>query len=464
MNKENPPTRLASRIFALLKRIASCATAFIILATTAAHAAEDDARIKQLTAAYRASGQALFARLAAEPGNIVFSPYSVGTAMAMAFAGAGGDTAAEMARVLRLGMNRADVDAANGALIKILNGYDRSAAPPACPAGMTWNGKDCEGPAAAGRCPVDMRKDAERCVGAPTHVAASAKLAVANALMLPGQGDAIKAEYRALVRDQYAAEVFTGARLADVNGWVSKKTEGKIAKILDDLDPNTAAVLLNAVYFKAHWAATFGKSATRDQPFSLTAATNAQVPMMRQTGPYAVTARPGYRAIALPYDIDALAMVVVLPNEVEGLAEVARRLDGEELAALFSALAAEPTRPVALELPRFKTGFKASLIRSFEALGMRLAFDRARADFSAMAAREPLMISDIVHRAVIDVMEEGTEAAAATAVVMAARGAPRRPQEPEPFRVDRPFLFAIVDRATGAVLFAGRITDPREGK
>src|ERR1051326_995173 len=211
MNKENPPPGLAplpplpaarfarggresaqaSRIFAILKRIASCATAFIILATTAAHAAEDDARIKQLTAAYRASGQALFARLAAEPGNIVFSPYSVGTAMAMAFAGAGGDTAAEMARVLRLGMNRADVDAANGALIKILNGYDRSAAPPACTAGMTWNGKDCEGPAAAGRCPVDMRKDAERRVGAPTHVAASAKLAGAHALMLPGQGDAI---------------------------------------------------------------------------------------------------------------------------------------------------------------------------------------------------------------------------------------------------------------------------------
>jgi leukocyte elastase inhibitor len=437
--------------------------ALALLATTAAHA-EDDARIKQLTAAYRASGQALFARLAAEPGNIVFSPYSIGTAMAMAFAGAGGDTAAEMAKVLRLRMDRADVDAANGALLKILNGYDHSAAPPECSAGMTWSGKNCEGPSPGGRCPASMRKDGERCIGAPVHVAASAKLAVANALMLPGQGDAIKAEYRTLVRDQYAAEVFTGARLEDVNGWVAKKTDGKIAKILDRLDPNAAAVLLNAVYFKAHWAATFSKSATRDQPFSLSAGKNVPVPTMRQTGPYAVVARPGYRAIALPYDIDQLAMVVVLPDAVDGLADVSRRLDGEELAALFAALAAEPTRPVALELPRFKTSFGASLMRPFEALGMHLAFDRARADFSLMAAREPLAIGDVVHRAVIDVMEDGTEAAAATAVVMITRSGPRRPQDPEPFRVDRPFLFSIVDRATGAVLFAGRITDPRESK
>jgi serpin B len=445
----------------MLKQIAA-ATALALL-TTAASAAEDDARIKQLTAAYRASGQALFAQLAAAPGNIVFSPYSIGTAMAMALAGARGDTEAEMAEVLRLRMSRADVDAANGALIKILNGYDHSAAPPECNAGMSWNGKSCEGPA-AGRCPTKMRKDGERCVGAPIHVAASAKLAVANALMLPGGGETIRDDYRALVREQYAAEIFTGARLEDVNGWVAKRTEGKIPKILAKLDPKAAAVLLNAVYFKAHWAATFSKSATRDGPFSLTAAQTVQTPMMRRTGQYAVTARPSYRAIALPYDIDQLAMIVVLPNEIEGLADVARRLDGEELAALFAALAAEPPRPVLLELPRFKTSFTASLRRPFEALGMHLAFDRARADFSAMAAQGPLVIDDILHRAVIDVMEEGTEAAAATAVVMMPRSAAPRPQEPEPFRVDRPFLFSIVDRATGAVLFAGRIMDPREGK
>src|SRR5262249_35382467 len=279
----------------------------------------------------------------------------------------------------------------------------------------------------------------------------------------PGQGEKIAAAYRTLVRDQYAAEVFTGARLEDVNGWVAKRTEGKIAKILDRLDPDTAAVLLNAVYFKAHWAVTFSKSATRDQPFSLSAGKNVPVPTMRQTGQYAVVARPGYRAIAMPYDVDQLAMVGVLPDEVEGLSDVSRRPHGEELAALFAALTAEPTRPGALELPRFKTSFGARLRPAFEALGMHLAFDRARADFSVMAAREPLAIGDVLHRAVIDVMEDGTEAAAATAVVMLSRSGPRRPQEPEPFRVDRPFLFSIVDRLTGAVLFAGRITDPLRG-
>ena len=448
----------------MLKQIAA-ALALALVAATAAGAAQDDAQVKQLAAAYRTSGQELFAGLASKPGNIVFSPYSIGTAMAMALAGAGGDTATEMAKVLRLRMDRADVDAANGALIKILNGYDHSATSPQCGAGATWNGNRCEAPAAdGGRCPGGTRKDGERCVGAPIRIPASVKLAVANALMLPGKGGQISAQYQALVRDKYAAEVFAGARLEDVNGWVSKKTESKIPKILERLDDNAAAVLLNAAYFKAHWAATFSKSATTDAPFSLSAAKKVQAPTMRQTGHYAVTARPGYRAITLPYDVPELAMVIVLPDEVDGLAQVARRLDGDELAAVFAALAAERARLVALELPRFKTSFGASLKPAFEALGMRLAFDRDRADFSVMAAQGPLMIGDIVHRAVIDVMEDGTEAAAATAVVMVARSARQQPEKPEPFRVDRPFLFYILDRPTGTILFAGRIMDPREGK
>jgi serpin B len=394
----------------------------LAVAMPCAAVAADNAAVKELTQAYNASGQQLYARFAAAPGNIVLSPYSIGTAMAMALTGARGDTEAEMARVLQLRLARADVDAANGALIKILNGYDRREAP-------------------------------------------SAKLAVANALMLPGTGEKVGAGYRALVRDNYAADIFAGATLDDVNGWVSKKTEGKIDKILEKLKPETAAVLLNAVYFKAHWAATFSRSATSDGPFNLTASQQVQVPMMGRTGRYALAARPGYRAIGLPYDVAALEMIVVLPNDVDGLAQVAGRLDADELAALIAAVAAEPARPVALELPRFKTSFRADLKAAFQALGMREAFDDQRADFSGMTGRPvsqgPLKIGEIAHRAVIDVMEDGTEAAAATAVVMMPRSMPARPQPPEPFRVDRPFLFYIVDHATGAVLFAGRIVDPR---
>jgi serpin B len=458
----------ASRLLRMRSEISFVAALAVVAATVLPAAAQDDAHIKQLTQAYNASGQQLFARFAATPGNIVFSPYSVGTAMAIALAGARGDTETEMTKVLQHHLGRADIDAANGALLKILNGYDHSATSPTCATGMSWTGNRCEGPPSAdGRCPAMARKrEGERCVGDPTNVPASAKLAAANALMLPGKGEQVGPGYRALVRDRYAADVFEGATLEDVNGWVSKKTEGKIPKILERLDPDAAAVLLNAVYFKAHWAATFSRSATREEAFSLTSSRKVQVPMMRQNGKFPVAARPGYRAIGLPYDVDELQMIVVLPNDVDGLAQVAGRLDADELAALIAAVAAEPARPVALELPRFKTSFRADLKAAFEALGMHEAFDDHRADFSGMTGRPvsqgPLKIGKIVHRSVIDVMEDGTEAAAATAVVMMPRSAAARPQPPEPFRVDHPFLFYIVDHATGAVLFAGRIVDPRE--
>jgi serpin B len=398
---------------------AATIAALAAVASPSAADAQDAAQIKQLTQAYSASGQQLFARFAAAPGNIVFSPTSVGTALTMALAGARGSTETEMAKVLQHRLGRADIDAANGDLLKVLNGYDKSTAP-------------------------------------------SARLVSANALMLPGKGEYVSADYRTLVTDKYAAEIFEGVKLDDVNGWVSKKTEGKIPRLLEKLNPETAAVLLNAVYFKAHWAATFSKSATGNEAFSLTSSRKVQAPMMQRTGKYAVAARPGYRAIGLPYDVDGLAMIVVLPNDVDGLAGVAGRLDATELAALFSAVEAEPARPVALALPKFKTSFSADLKAAFRQLGMNEAFDKTRADFGGMTGRPAgLYIEEIVHRAVIEVMEDGTEAAAATAVIMMPRSAAARPQQPEPFRVDHPFLFYIVDHATGAVLFEGRVVDPR---
>jgi serine protease inhibitor len=385
-------------------------------------AAQDAGRIKQLTQAYSASGQQLFGRFAAASGNIVFSPYSVGTAMAMALAGARGNTETEMAKVLQLHLSRADIDTANGDVLKVLNGYDKSAPP-------------------------------------------SARVVSANALMLPGKGAQVSAGYRALLQDRYAAEIFDGVKLEDVNGWVSRKTEGKIDKMLDRLDPDTAAVLLNAIYFKAHWAAAFSKPATRDEAFSLTSSRTVQAPMMRQNAKFSVVTRPGYRAIGLPYDVDALEMIVVLPDDVDGLAAVAARLDAAELAALVAAVEAEPVRLVALTLPRFKTSFKADLKATFRQLGMNDAFDDRRADFSGMTGRPEsqgaLKIDEIIHRAVIEVMEDGTEAAAATAVIMMPRSAVARPAPPEPFQVDHPFLFYIVDHPTGAILFEGRIVDPR---
>jgi serpin B len=153
-------------------------------------------------------------------------------------------------------------------------------------------------------------------------------------------------------------------------------------------------------------------------------------------------------------------MVVVLPDDVGGAEKLAGALDGPALATLFRDLAER--RNVELTLPRFKTSFRAQLGETFQRAGMRRAFDPNLADFSGMTGRalvqSPFAVSDVVHRAVIEVTEEGTEAAAATAVAMTRASVP---DHVEPFVVDRPFLFYIVDQATGAILFQGRISDPR---
>jgi serpin B len=429
--------------------------------------ARDTAQVQALTQAYNASGQGLFQRFAAAPGNIVLSPYSVGTAMAMALSGARGATEVQMAAVLKHRLPRAEIDAANSAALAILNGYDRSKTPPTCPADMGLNGTQCEtGLPANGQCRFPLRREGDQCVGAAT-LPPSVKLLAANALMLTKRGDLVSPEYVALLKDKYAAEVFQNAGLDEINGWVNRKTEGKIDKILDMLDPDSAAVLLNAVYFRARWSSPFDKIFTKDDAFNLSATQMVQVPMMRQTRRYATVARPGYRAVRLPYEISALGMVIVLPDQVDGLGQVSRSIEVDEPSALFAALH-EPRadKLVALSMPRFKAAFKAELVAPFRQAGMTLSFED-KADFSGMTGRPPpadgVRISQIVHRALIEVAEESTEAAAATAIgVATVSAAPVRPEQPEVIRVDRPFLFYVIDDATGAVLFQGRITDPRQ--
>jgi serpin B len=242
-----------------------------------------------------------------------------------------------------------------------------------------------------------------------------------------------------------------------VNGWVRKRTGGKIDSILDRLDPATALVLIDAIYFKAPWRRAFDVKATRYEPFHLREG-EVSVPMMHRRGYYAVAQREGYRAIRLPYSGERMSMIVMLPDA--GTGEIVRRLDDHEMRRLLEALRAP--EEVELSLPRFKAGFAADLVRPFQEMGMRRAFDPRTADFSGMTqpqAEEPLAIGEIRHRAIIEVTEQGTEAAAATgigAVVTSVR------PPPEEFRVDRPFVFAIVDNETGAILFAGRIADPRQ--
>jgi serpin B len=331
-----------------------------------------------LTDAYNASGRELFGELLGSPGNIVLSPYSIGSAISMVQSGARGETARQMLSVLKHTLSQPDIDAANADVLATLNSYDRSAVPPTCPAGMQLIGARCRvSPMAGGWCPPGMQREGVQCMGGATF-SPSAKLLVANELVLPKPG-AVAADYASLLKDKYAAELFDNTRLADVNAWVARKTEGKIDKIVDQADRAVdAVIILNAVYFKSRWASPFDEKRTKSEPFHLSSTEQFQVSMMNQTGPYALVARQGYRAIRLPYAIESLAM---------GLGAVARSIDVKEQAALLTALRTTVTPTVVLALPRFKVESDVNLIPPLQQAGMKLAFDGDRADFSGMTGK-----------------------------------------------------------------------------
>jgi serpin B len=415
-----------------------------------------------LTAAYNASAQDLFGSLAAAPGNIVISPYSIGTAMAMALSGARGETATQMHAVLKQTLPRSAMELANASVLATLNGYDKSAAAPVCPAGTRVDGGMCRGPRATdGHCPSPLQLQGKKCIG-PAQVAPSAKLVAANALMLTEFGGKVAPDYAVLLKQNYAAEIFKHAQLDEINGWVKRKTAGKIDRILNQIDPSSAAILLNAVYFKAAWQSAFAKLETQDEAFHLTPTDKVQVPTMHQVRSFAVLARPGFQAIRLPYAVSSLSLIVVVPDRVDGVSEIASRLDAGELPQVLAAISRASLTRVSLALPRFTASFKADLVPPFQAAGMSLPFDRQRADFGGMTG-EPgsqgrLKIGQIAHCAMIEVDETGTQAAGATAIEIMPMSALQLPQR---FWVDRPFLFYLVDDASGAILFEGRISDPR---
>jgi serpin B len=366
-----------------------------------------------LIVAYNRCGQQLFRAFSKEPGNIVLSPYSIGTAMTMMLAGARGETASEMAKVLGLQLSREMIDGANAAALGSLRKIP----------------------------------------------SARSQMYIANALMLTKRGTIISEDYVSLLRKTYAAEIFRGTDLAKVNGWVKEKTGGKIDSIANRFDQKTALVLLDAIYFKARWRQAFDAHTTKNEPFHRPGG-EIQVPMMHVLSDFAVVERSGYRAIRLPFASADVAMIVMLPNA--DIADVVGLLDDDEMQSLLGAFRTAP-QPVSLSLPRFHAHFEASLVEPFIAIGMRLPFDAALADFSGITGMPPsvvpLQIDQIMHRAVIDVAEEGAEAAAVTSVEVKIISA--MPQSVNIFRIDRPFAFAIVDQKTGAVLFEGQVVDPR---
>lgn len=351
----------------------------------------------------------MYQELGVSDGNLFFSPYSISSAVGMTYAGARGTTAGEMKSVLQFSL-------------------DQSALPPAF-----------------------KRLNREL---AATANKTGQKLNIANGLVLTG-GD-VSGEFKATLKDYFAAEIFAGG-LDKINGWVKRKTEGKIETILEELDPNSVCVLLNAIYFKGTWASQFQKSSTHDAPFKQAAGKQVTVPMMYQKNDFKLLAEKDFQAVSLPYRGKSLSMVVLLPRTMDGLAALEKQLSDQSLAGWLAKLDAQPDQKIELFLPRFKLETKYDLKSPFTRMGMKEAFLPGKADFRGMGwPKGRLYISQIKHKAFVEVNEEGTEAAAATAVEMATKSIRQYPV----FRADHPFLCLIRDNKSGSILFMGRIVNP----
>ncbi|MFN2292466.1 MAG: serpin family protein [Anaerolineae bacterium] len=381
----------------------------------------DPAGLTQLVDGNSAFAFELYQLLREQEGNLFYSPYSVSVALAMTYAGARGETAAQMAETLHFDLSQEQLHPAFEALAQIL---------------------------------ASRGEDAEDREGEPF------RLSVANALW--GQeGYRFLPTFLALVDRHYGGGLrsvdFVGApeqARQTINGWVEDETEGRIQDLIPAglIDALTRLVLTNAIYFNAAWAEPFEPDMTENGPFYLLDGDAVNVPLMRQTSSLPYYAGEGYQAVELPYDGRELSMVILLPEQ-GGLEAFEDSLDAEQVAAIIENLGHEQ---VALAMPRFEFDAEFSLKDSLSALGMPQAFSEA-ADFSGMTGNRELFISEVVHKAFVSVDEAGTEAAAATAVVMKLGAAPA---EPIQVTLDHPFLFLIRDVQTGTVLFLGRVVDP----
>lgn len=348
--------------------------------------------------------------------NVLISPVSLSMALTMTYNGAAGDTLTAMQDALELsGYTPKQASVANCALMQSLE----KAAP-------------------------------------------DVKLSIANSLWAR-KGIEFKPAFLQANKQYFKAEVrktrFGPEAAAQINSWVKSKTNGKIPEIVQKIPGDMILYLINAVYFKGDWTYPFDKDRTSDGPFTLADGSKITVPMMWRNGGYAYYAGDGFQAISLPYGKERMRMYVFLPKEPNGLPDLVGKLDAKTWDMWVRGF---KTETVNLSMPRFKIEYKAAdeMKAALKAMGMGVAFDPARADFSNMAqiAGQNVFISEVVHKTFLDVNEAGTEAAAATSVGMAMTAAPMQPIR---MVVDHPFLCAIVDSETGAVLFVGAIMNPK---
>lgn len=360
----------------------------------------------------------LYHQLRWSEGNLFLSPYGISAALAMAHAGARGNTETQMARALRYTLRQESLHPAfaelGSGLAKLQEGG---------------------------------------------HI----KLSTANSVW-PQQGYPLLDGYLSLIKRHYGVSV-TPLHYSDapeaaretINRWVDKRTDHKIKNLIQPgvLGVLTRLVIVNAIYFGGEWACKFQASLTKNEPFLISPGMSVQVSLMKQEGEFRYGESESIQVLELPYLSKTLSMLILLPREKDGLKHLEHSLSVENLARWRNALREEQ---VEVFLPRFRMTCTFRLDKALSAMGMADAFIESKADFSGMDGRPGwLYLGAVLHKTYVDVNEEGTEAAAATLAMAKPTAAPGQPPV---FRADHPFLFAICETRSGTLLFLGRLTDP----
>jgi len=386
--------------------------AIVLPARTAA-----GADMKPLVEGNTAFALELYGKLQSQDGNLAFSPYSISSALAMTCSGARGETARQMEQVLHFDQSHGDLSQLVGQLNKTVR-------------------------AAKG----------------------GNELSIANSIW-PQRQYLLRPDFLRLLKQDYGATVTPldyvhnaeQARVT-INRWVDGQTQHKINEIIGPgvLDDMTRMVLVNAIYFKGKWATPFPKDATSSDRFYPRPDTHIRVPFMHVSDTFRYGEDDQLQWISLPYKGDKLEMLILLPRDRDGIGQLENDLNTTNLSWWMSNMGVEQ---VEVALPKFKITSEFGLADTLRAMGMEDAFNPTNADFSGMDGRRHwLYISAVLHKAYVDVYEKGTEAAAATAVMMEAAGIPPAPNRQ--FRADHPFIFMIRDSTTGTILFLGRVTRP----
>jgi serpin B len=363
----------------------------------------------------------LYQALKQGDGNLFYSPYSISLALAMTYAGARGETAQQMADTLHFLLSQDNLHPAFNSLAAELEKRGEGA-----------KGKDDEG----------------------------FRLNVANAIW--GQKDyKFLASYLDVLAENYGA----GLRTLDfvnepeksrvtINDWVSEQTEGRIKDLIPEgvIDVMTRLILTNAIYFNAAWEYPFSEDMTADGTFNLLDGSQVTIPMMKQSESFGYAEGSGYQAVELKYDKGELSMVILLP-EAGNFEAFENTLDAQRLNDIIKNL---QTAEVNLTMPKFEFDSEFNLKNTLSGMGMPVAFSNS-ADFSGMTGNPELYIDEVIHKAFVSVDEKGTEAAAATAVIMKLTSMPAKTAD---MTIDRPFIFLIRDIQTGTILFMGRVMNP----